>query len=102
MTKFLTKKRVLFLMLSVVSLASFAQDAGAGITAATGEITKVRAVMGAFILTVGAVVGFVGGLKVYIAWNSGEQQVNRLVMGWFGACIFLVSVGLVINGFFGA
>ena len=46
--------------------------------------------------------GFVGGLKVYIAWNSGEQQVNRLVMGWFGACIFLVSVGLVINGFFGA
>ena len=73
----------------------------AGIIAAKDEITGMVGAVGKLILAIGAVVGLIGGVRCYIKWNTGDQDVMKSVMGWGGACLFLVIVGLVIQAFFG-
>jgi hypothetical protein len=38
---------------------------------------------------------------VYSKWNSGDQDINKELMGWGGSCVFLVVSSLVIKAFFG-
>ena len=52
------------------------------------------------IIAIGAVVGLIGGVRVYIKWQSGDQDTQKAIMGWFGACLFLILVGVVIKAFF--
>jgi hypothetical protein len=33
--------------------------------------------------------------------NSGDQDINKELMGWGGSCVFLVVSALVIKAFFG-
>ena len=40
-------------------------------------------------------------VRVYLKWNSGDQDVQKAVMGWMGSCIFLVVSGVVVKAFFG-
>lgn len=54
------------------------------------------------ILGIGLVVGLIGGARVYIKWSSGDQDINKEVMGWGSACVFLVLVPTVVKSFFGA
>jgi hypothetical protein len=42
----------------------------------------------------------IGGVRVYIKWQSGDQDTQKAIMGWFGACLFLILVGVVIKAFF--
>ncbi len=77
-----------------------AQDGEAGITAASEAISGYFDSVSTLILAIGAIVGLIGAIRVYVAWNSGDRDVNRMIMGWFGACIFLVVVGLVLQAFF--
>jgi hypothetical protein len=93
--------------LAAISLALFAlkvvaQGGGAaGLGAAEGEIRTMFDPASKLILAIGAVVGLIGGIRCYIKWNTGDQDVMKSVMGWGGACIFLVVVALVIRAFFG-
>ena len=91
-------------LLVVAFLASwqslFAQGTQ-GINAATSEIATWVDPVGNLILIIGAVVGLVGGVRVYIKWNSGDQDVQKSLMGWLGSALFLVMVGVVIKAFFG-
>ena len=89
----------LFLTFAFVSNA-FAQGA-VGVDAATAEVTSYVDPVGNLIIAIGAVVGLIGGVRVYIKWNSGDQDVQKSLMGWLGACLFLVLVGVVIRAFFG-
>jgi hypothetical protein len=51
---------------------------------------------------IGALVGLVGAIRVFILWNSGHhQEIGKAAAGWFGSCIFLVVVALIIQSFFG-
>lgn len=50
---------------------------------------------------VSAIVGLIGGIKVYSKWNSGDPDTQKVAAAWFGACIFLVVVATVIKTFFG-
>jgi hypothetical protein len=51
---------------------------------------------------IGALVGLVGAIRVFVLWNSGHRdEVNRAAAGWFGSCVFLVVVALIIQSFFG-
>jgi len=72
-----------------------------GIDAASSELTTYIDPIGNMILIIGALVGLIGGVRVYIKWNSGDQDVQKAIMGWFGSCLFLVTVGIVIKAFFG-
>lgn len=73
----------------------------AGIDAASSEISSYIDPIGNMIIVIGAVIGLVGGIRVFIKWNNGDQDTNKAIMSWFGSCIFLVLVGVVIRAFFG-
>jgi len=102
MKHFLANKKKAFalLLLTLTGSSIFAQGS-AGIDQATSELTTYIDPIGSFILVIGAIVGLVGGVRVYMKWNSGDSDVNKSVMSWFGSCIFLVLVGSVIRAFFG-
>lgn len=78
---------------------SFAQSS-AGIDQATSEVSSYVDPVANLIIAIGAVVGLIGGVRVYIKWQSGDQDTQKAIMGWFGACLFLILVGVVIRAFF--
>jgi len=84
------------------TLVAFAQTgAGAlGLDKATNELRTYFPSASKLILAVGAIVGLIGGVRCYIKWNTGDQDVMKAIMGWGGACLFLVVVALVIEAFF--
>lgn len=95
------KKALSIMALFVASIShSFAQGA-AGINAGASELSTYIDPIGNLIMIIGAIVGIIGGVRVYIKWNSGDQDVQKAIMGWFGSCIFLVIVGIIIRAFFG-
>lgn len=95
------KRVAAFLMVAFASVnASYGQGA-VGIEAASSELATFIDPIGNFALILGAVVGLIGGIRVYIKWNSGDQDVQKAIMGWFGSCLFLVTIGIVIKAFFG-
>ena len=89
----------LFLLIQTLERAT-AQSAAAGIDQATAEVTSYIDPVSNLIIAIGAVVGLIGGIRVYIKWQSGDQDTQKSLMGWFGACLFLVLVGVVIKAFF--
>jgi len=90
-------------MLLGMAQASLAQTGGGttGINAATSSLTAYVDPVSTLTLAIGAVVGIIGGVRVYIKWNSGDQDINKEIMGWGGSCLFLVLVSVVIKAFFG-
>ncbi|RYX87858.1 DUF4134 domain-containing protein [bacterium] len=49
----------------------------------------------------GAIFGFVGGLRVYNNWQSGKHHIDAEVMGWLGAFIFLQLIAIIIGAMYG-
>ncbi|GAB3832299.1 DUF4134 domain-containing protein [Pontibacter rugosus] len=93
------------LTLSAMALLAMAQTGFAqgvtGIDAASSELTTYVDPIGTLIIVIGAIVGLVGGVRVFIKWNSGDQDVQKSIMGWMGSCVFLMLVGVVVKAFFG-
>lgn len=80
----------------------FAQTGGAGaISSATSDIEEYVEPVSNLVQMIGAIVGIVGGVRIYNKWNNGDQDVNKELIGWGGACIFLLLVPTVIQAFFG-
>lgn len=96
-----TKQLLPFLGLSLLASNAFAQGGTVGIDAATSSLTSYVDPISTLILAIGAVVGLIGGIRVYITWNSGEQDISKELMSWGGSCLFLVLVSVVIKAFFG-
>lgn len=88
-------------MAVVLASAAMAQGNGIkGITDATSMVTSYFAPLTKLIYAVGAVVGLIGGIKVYQKFSSGDSDTSKTAASWFGACIFLVIVGVVLESFF--
>ena len=49
---------------------------------------------------VGAVVGLIGGIKVYNKFSSGDPDTSKTAASWFGACIFLIVAATILRSFF--
>lgn len=94
------QKSVAFTALTVFSVYSSFAQSSAGIDQATSEVSSYIDPVANLIIAIGAVVGLIGGVRVYIKWQSGDQDTQKAIMGWFGACLFLVLVGVVIRAFF--
>lgn len=95
-------KGFLALGLIFISDAIFAQTGGAGaITQATSDIEGYVEPVGKLTQAIGAVVGVIGGIRIYNKWNNGDQDINKELVGWGGACIFLILVPTIITAFFG-
>ena len=85
-------------MAVVLASAAMAQGNGIkGITDATSMVTSYFAPLTKLIYAVGAVVGLI---KVYQKFSSGDPDTSKTAASWFGACIFLVIVGVVLESFF--
>ena len=95
------KKIKLFILLFIASARLAMAQGALGIDAASSELITYVDPVANMILILGAIVGLIGGVRVYIKWNSGDQDVQKAIMGWFGSCLFLIIVGIIIKAFFG-
>lgn len=97
------RKKVLFFaaMLLAVSTSLFAQGNGMqGITDATNMVTSYFDPATKLIYAIGAVVGLIGGVKVYSKFSSGDPDTSKTAASWFGACIFLIVAATILRSFF--
>ena len=86
--------------LVAVSIA-FAQGNGVGgITEATNMVTSYFDPGTKLIYAIGAVVGLIGGVKVYGKFSSGDPDTSKTAASWFGACIFLIVAATILRSFF--
>ena len=97
-------KKRLFLTLAAAGLtaaSALAQGNGlTGITEATSMGTSYFDPLTRLIYAVGAVVGLIGGIKVYQKFSSGDPDTSKTAASWFGACIFLIVAATVLRSFF--
>lgn len=79
----------------------FAQGNGMqGITDATSMVTSYFDPATKLIYAIGAVVGLIGGVKVYGKFSSGDPDTSKTAASWFGACIFLIVAATILRSFF--
>ena len=99
----MNKKRFLFSAAVLMATASsvLAQGNGtAGITEATQMVTSYFDPATKLIYAIGAVVGLIGGIKVYQKFSSGDPDTSKTAASWFGACIFLIVAATILRSFF--
>ena len=89
------KKSLSTALLALLTAGTYAQggDGIAGITEATSMVTS-------YFYPLGAVTGLIGGIRVYQKFSSGDPDTSKTAASWFGACIFLILVGTVLESFF--
>ena len=97
------KNRIILLAAMIVVAVSqiFAQGNGlAGINEATSMVTSYFDPGTKLIYAIGAVVGLIGGIKVYGKFSSGDPDTSKTAASWFGACIFLIVSATILRSFF--
>ncbi len=96
------RKKLLLLSLSFLAVTdAFAQGNGtAGINEATQMVTSYFEPATQLIYAIGAVVGLIGGVKVYNKFSSGDPDTSKTAASWFGACIFLIVAATILRSFF--
>jgi hypothetical protein len=98
-----TKKQILttVALTTLAAAGAFAQgDGPAGITEATTMVTSYFEPATRLIYAIGAVVGLIGGVKVYTKFSSGDPDTSKTAASWFGACIFLIVAATILRSFF--
>ena len=85
----------------LAAVGAMAQGNGqAGITEATQMVTSYFEPGTKLIYAIGAVVGLIGGVKVYGKFSSGDPDTSKTAASWFGACIFLIVAATILRSFF--
>ena len=102
MTKTLKKKQIILVaLLLAANISASAQGNGmAGINEATNLVTSYFDPGTILIYAIGAVVGLIGGIKVYGKFSSGDPDTSKTAASWFGACIFLIVSATILRSFF--
>ena len=98
----MTKRHFLIAAVLLLSISSaFAQGNGlSGINQATSMVTSYFDPAPKLIYAIGAVVGLIGGVKVYSKFSSGDPDTSKTAASWFGACIFLIVAATILRSFF--
>ena len=95
------KKITMLFLLMTAAIGAYAQGNGiAGINEATKMVTSYFDPGTKLIYAVGAVVGLIGGIKVYNKFSSGDPDTSKTAASWFGACIFLIVAATILRSFF--
>ena len=97
------KRKILLSAAVVFAAASSALAQGnglAGIQDATNMVTSYFDPGTKLIYAIGAVVGLIGGIKVYNKFSSGGPDTSKTAASWFGACIFLIVAATILRSFF--
>ena len=98
----MTERHFLIAAVLLLSISSaFAQGNGlSGINQATNMVTSYFDPATKLIYAIGAVVGLIGGVKVYSKFSSGDPDTSKTAASWFGACIFLIVAATILRSFF--
>ena len=98
----MTKRHFLIAAVLLLSISSaFAQGNGlSGINQAPNMVTSYFDPATKLIYAIGAVVGLIGGVKVYSKFSSGDPDTSKTAASWFGACIFLIVAATILRSFF--
>ena len=88
------------LMAASVTTAMAQGNGLAGINEATSMVTSYFEPGTKLIYAIGAVVGLIGGVKVYGKFSSGDPDTSKTAASWFGACIFLIVAATILRSFF--
>ena len=95
------KKITMLLLMATTVIGAYAQgNVIAGINEATKMVTSYFDPGTKLIYAVGAVVGLIGGIKVYNKFSSGDPDTSKTAASWFGACIFLIVAATILRSFF--
>ena len=95
------KIALMLLLIATATAGAYAQENGmAGINEATKMVTSYFDPGTKLIYAVGAVVGLIGGIKVYNKFSSGDPDTSKTAASWFGACIFLIVAATILRSFF--
>lgn len=96
------KKALLGVVALLSGLSALAQQGNgtAGIQEATQMVTSYFDPATQLIYAIGAVVGLIGGVKVYNKFSSGDPDTSKTAASWFGACIFLIVAATILRSFF--
>lgn len=99
--KNVTTKKVLTLALVMMAMTPmFAQGGATAISNAASDIRDYWDPIKLILKAVGGLVGFIVGLRVYNKWTNGDQDVNKEILGYGGAMIFLIVVPEFVTAFF--
>lgn len=99
--KNVTQKKMLTLALMMLAMSPmFAQGGATAISNAASDIKDYWDPIKLILKAVGGLVGFIGGLRVYNKWTNGDQDVNKEILGYGGAMIFLIVVPEFVTAFF--
>lgn len=97
------RKKFLFFTAMLIAAATTISAQGngmQGITDATNMVTSYFDPATKLIYAIGAVVGLIGGVKVYSKFSSGDPDTSKTAASWFGACIFLIVAATILRSFF--
>jgi hypothetical protein len=80
---------------------AMAQNGGsAGISAATTMMTSYFDPATKLVYAIAAVLGLIGGIRVYSKFSSGDPDTSKTAAGWFGGCVALVICVTILRAFF--
>lgn len=96
----LTTKLFTATLLLLAVTPMFAQGGATAISNAANDIKDYWDPIKLILKAVGGLVGFIGGLRVYNKWTNGDQDVNKEILGYGGAMIFLLVVPEFVTAFF--
>jgi len=90
-------KKTLIVFLLLISCCAYGVPGLGALRGARQDIVGVYPALANLCLIVGALVGTIGGLRIYIIWNRGDRNIGFEILGWFGSCLFLVLSGAFIK-----
>ena len=85
------KKKLLgrMLTLGLVMLAFVPVCAQSALAEAATTLNSYKGDVRKICYAIGAITGLIGGVRIYNKWNNGDQDINKEIVGWSGACLFL-------------
>jgi len=52
-------------------------------------------------LVLAAILGIIGGVRIYHNWQMGEREITAEVSAWFFAALFMILAGIFLRAIFG-
>lgn len=100
-SKVFTPGKMLMLALVLFTIQDvYATGGGSALGTAGSTIRGYLTGLKTLIYAIAVIVGIVGGVRIYNKWTNGDQDINKEIIGWGGAAIFLTIVPTFIEAIF--
>lgn len=52
------------------------------------------------IYVIAAIIGLIGGFRIYSKWQNGDQDTQKAAVGWMGAILFILAIAATLQAVF--